>query len=121
MYGPGFRCGAGAASAKIGTTSAIARTSRVMDMHGIIRHVLAVAIDLRDGVDHQLEFGEQRVPGRLRQRVKIVEQPPRRQLLLVQLPRRDLPLDRAAEEVRRGEAIHGEEPFELWELERVAL
>ena len=49
---------------------------------------------------------------------QLFDEPLRRALVFVELPRRDLPLHRAAEELRLGQSVDAEELLELRELER---
>src|SRR5947209_2710746 len=69
-------------------------------------------------LDHQLELVEQAALDGRRQRAKLVENARGPDLIFVQLPRRDLDLNAPAEELRRRQAVGGQEALQLRELQR---
>src|SRR5262245_43350084 len=75
-------------------------------------------MSVADRLGHQLKLRQKVALGLLGQRAEVVEQSRERHLLLVELPRRDLPLDRPAEEFGFGDAVDRQEALELRELHR---
>src|SRR5438067_1365505 len=69
-------------------------------------------------LDHQLELVEQAALDGRRQRAELVENARRPDLIFVQLPRRDLDLNASAEELRRRQAVGGQEALQLRQLQR---
>src|SRR3954453_20195455 len=69
-------------------------------------------------LDHQLELVEEAVLDGRRQRAELVDNARRPDLIFVQLPRRDLDLNAPAEELRRRQAVGGQEALQLRQLQR---
>src|SRR5438552_15807768 len=80
--------------------------------------LLRFAARIRDRFHHELDVHEQIAPDRLRQRVQVIEQARRNDLILIEIPQRDLLLDHAAEELRLGQSIRSQKALELREFER---
>src|SRR5213596_2500013 len=66
-----------------------------------------------DRFSHELELRQEIALGLLRNGAEVVEQLGEGHLLFVELPRRDLFLNRAAEELRLGHAVDREQALEL--------
>src|ERR1019366_2243456 len=75
-------------------------------------------VNLGDSLDHELKFRQEIALRWLRKRLKLLEHAHGGELILIELPRRDLLLHPAAKKVGLGHVVDREQPFELREFHR---